>query len=426
MSIVKDLNSYTNWAQHILNGTMFSNIVKVVGGGYTKEAIDNFLSMCKECPIEDDQFILYNDLNLAGCVYLSELGYKNFYLLLDIRDKSIEEYFFELVYQSKKFKEIFPNGFPFKGIIRYKPNNFFEKFEGACMKLLVNPLIISNPAYGKIGDEITDEIIHNLKNRKEFINLLPLKDYSLKTGKYIDFNSITTFPPHSFPGADILTHAVRILEKPNETIKTDDDLCAAAFTVDRPMIKFMKDNLAKKHYAIDAISGWKATDNVYTTFVFHEFRAKSQHTCGMDLLESKSVANEYNFSNNEIKTKEQAKALKVSGTLEGAYYSIRYNTEIEKQRLVKLYKLTRNFINRMIANQFIGVRDYSACWPKVDLTNDKWDTINTEEEAITAIMKEVNNSTDEEIQAVLNTMNKDYAVKDDDSIIRLFGDYLKD
>ena len=61
-----------------------------------------------------------------------------------------------------------------------------------------------------------------------------------------------------------------------------------------------------------------------------------------------------------------------------------------------------------------------------DLTNDKWDNINTEEEAITEIMREVNNSTDAEIKAVLDTMNKDYTVKDDDSIIRLFGDYLKD
>lgn len=426
MPIINDLNKYNNWVSQILNGTMFSNIVKAVGGGYTKDSIKNALTLFKVYPTKENNFVLYNDLTLRGCVELSNFGFKNFYLLLDIRDKFIEDYFFNLVYKSKKFYELFPNGLPFKGIIKYNSNGFFEKFEGDCMKYLDNPYIISNPAYGKTGDIITYDIAIGLK-RKEFVNLLPLKDYSLKTGQWIDFSSITTFPPHSFPGADILTHAVRILDKPDISIKTEDDLCAAAFTVDKPMIKFMQDNLKKKHYAFDNIKMWTPGIPVAKSFIYQLLRTQSQHTCGMDQLETKSVANEYNFNNKVIieKTSEIKNTIcTVAGN--SNYKVFIFNTEIEKQRLNKLYPLIRNFINRMIANQFISIRDDKACWPKIDLTNDKWDSINTEEEAITEIMREVNNSTDAEIKAVLDTMNKDYTVKDDDSIIRLFGDYLKD
>jgi L-arabinose isomerase len=71
----------------------------------------------------------------------------------------------------------------------------------------------------------------------------------------------------------------------------------------------------------------------------------------------------------------------------------------------------------MIANQFMGVRLYEACFPKVDWTRDDW--------TVEKILKTVADYTDEEIQAVLDTMDKDYTIKDDASIERLFGEYLK-
>lgn len=276
-------------------------------------------------------------------------------------------------------------------------------------------LIINNPPYGNTGDNITDTIIENIK-RKEFINLIPLKDYSLKTGRYLDFSSIITFQPHSFTDADILTHAVRILDKPNDNIKTDKDLGAAAFTVDKPMIRFMRDNLLKYHYAFDNIRKFDKDCEVSKTFVYHHFDTGSQHTCGMPKLGSDIPKNKYNLQNIDES---------VDGILYGVDKAIRLNTSIEKDCLVHIYKLARNFINRMFASQFISIRNSAACWPKVDLTNTKWLLMTTEAEVITAIMKEVNNSTDDEIKAVLDTMNKDYFISNDDDIERLFGDYLK-
>ena len=217
--------------------------------------------------------------------------------------------------------------------------------------------------------------------------------------------------------ADILTHILVFKKEKQNEYKTFKEVVADSFTVDKPFIKFMKANELAEHYAIDNISGWKETDDVKTTFVFDEFRAKSQHTCGMDKLTSKSVGNEYNFNNNEITTKTAG----ISGTLAGAYYSIRFNTEEEKTNFVNFYKKNRNFINRMIVNQFISIRDYSACFPKVDWTKSDW----TVEEILKTITKQIDKEmTDIEIAAVLDTMTKDYEVKTDDDINKLFGDYL--
>jgi hypothetical protein len=174
----------------------------------------------------------------------------------------------------------------------------------------------------------------------------------------------------------------------------------------------MKANALATQYAIDAINGWKETDSVNNCFAFHEFRVKSQHTCGMDQLDSISVANKYNFENVEIKEKTEG----ISGRLAGAYYVIPFATALEKENFVAFYKDNRNFINRMIADQFIGVRHYCVAFPKVDWTKDGW-TVET-------ILKEVANYTDEEIKEVLDTMDKDYAVKNDDCIQRLFGEWL--
>ena len=268
--------------------------------------------------------------------------------------------------------------------------------------------IIANPPYGADGNKITENIINKVAY-KEFINLLPLKNYTLETGKYIDFNEITTLPPHSFGDADILTHVVKILNKPNDTIKTEEDLCAAAFTIDKPMLKFMRANLKKEHYAFDNIKVFGKDCDVTKTFVYHHFDTGSAHTSGMPKIESDIPKNNYNLKN--IDTSKD-------GKLFGVDKAIRFNTCIEKENFVKFYKENRNFINRMIVNQFIGIRDDAACFPKVDWTKNDW--------TVEKVLKEVANYTDTEIKAVLDTMNKDYVVKDDDSIIRLFGDYLKD
>lgn len=286
--------------------------------------------------------------------------------------------------------------------------------------------VLENAPYGKTGAKINNAV-RAFVDWEYCISLLPIKDMpldGLDGCGYVDMQKVKPLPPHTFPDADILTHILVFTKNKIKNYNTFEEVCADSFIVDKPMIKFMRANELKYHYAISNIKGWKATDDVTKTFVFHEFRAKSQHTCGMDRLTSRSVANEYNFNNNEIKTKTPG----ISGTLEGAYYSIPLDTEIEKQRLANLYKVCRNFINRMIVNQFIAIRDYQACWPKIDLKDDKWDVKNITDEstAITMILQDVANYDDAEVKAVLDSMDKDYEVSNDDDIERLFGEYLNE
>jgi hypothetical protein len=274
-------------------------------------------------------------------------------------------------------------------------------------------LVIENPPYGTTGNSILKNIIDNV-DFKEHICLIPLKDLTVETGNHVDFNSITTFAPHSFIDADVLTHAFKVSKKQINNSKTIDELCALAFTVDRPFIKFMKANELRKHYAISNIHSWKPTNEVDKTFVFHGLAMNSQHTCGLASSTSITFANAYNLSNIEIKEKTQG----YTGFLtSNACRSICFNTAEEKQNFVEFYKNNRNFLNRMIANQFIGIRDHGACFPKVDWTRANYWTPEL-------ILKEVADYSDAEIQAVLDTMNKDYAVKSDDCIERLFKEYL--
>jgi hypothetical protein len=372
--------------------------LKFVGGGFTDPIATKIIT--KLSGNTESTVLVINDLSLHVLNKLLEAGYKksNIYLAYGKWDSDGTISTDTTVYNLMKAF--------IKANIKEKLNvvNLEELFMG----VIKTDIIIANPPYGKIGANITKNIIDKV-DYVEFINLLPLKDYTLEIGKYIDFTSITTFPPHSFSDADILTHAARVLDTAAEEVKTETDLCAAAFTVDKPMIKFMKANLKKDHYAIDNNKLWTKSNIVETSFIFHHMRAISQHTCGMDILDSDSTANYYNFKN-EIKPE----ILKASGA--SAYRVIQFKTLEEKQNFVAFYKGNRNFINRMIANQFIGVRSYSACWPKVDWTKSDW-TVET-------ILKNVANYTDEEIKEVLDTMNKDYTVKDDASVERLFGEWL--
>jgi hypothetical protein len=273
-------------------------------------------------------------------------------------------------------------------------------------------LIIENPPYGSTGNTILKNIIENV-DFEDHICLIPLKDLTVETGNHVDFNTINTFAPHSFTDADVLTHAFRVSKNKINDTKTIEELCALAFTVDKPFIKFMKANELRNHYAISNIHSWKPADEISKTFVFHGLAMNSQHTCGLASSASVTFANAYNLSNIEIKEKTQ----RYTGFLtSNACRSICFNTPEEKQNFVEFYKKNRNFLNRMIANQFIGIRDHGECFPKVDWTKSDW--------TVEKILKEVANYTDDENKTVLDTMTKDYAVKKDSCIERLFKEYL--
>jgi hypothetical protein len=356
--------------------------------------------------VENGKYLVINDISLQVVNVLTDLGIKpeNIYLAYGkwqknaVPDTDPTLYLLMRQYIKANVAETF-------NIIKLE--DIFTvniKFNG----------VIANPPYGKIGAQITDKIKDKVEF-DEFQLLLPIKDMAsggLELCSHIDMDNTLVCPPHSFGDADILTHIMRITKTANKTYNSFEELVADSFIVDKPMIKFMKANALATHYAIDAIHGWKETDKVNNCFAFHEFRVKSQHTCGMDQLDSISVANKYNFENIEIKEKTDG----ISGRLAGAYYVIPFASALEKENFVAFYKANRNFINRMIANQFIGVRHYCVAFPKVDWTESDW--------TVEKILKAVANYTDEEVKAVLDTMNADYAIKDDASIERLFGKYL--
>ena len=364
-----------------------------VGGGYTDKIADKVIAKLSNLD-KDKTVVIINDITLQMADKLLEAGYKNIYLAFGSFNKD------GTVSKDKTVYNIM------KAVIE---NNIKEKLNAISLEEIFNMKIdgiIANPPYGTDGNKITETIINKV-NYEEYINLLPLKDYTLETGKYIDFNEITTLPPHSFGDADILTHIAKILDKPNDTIKTEKDLGAAAFTIDKPMLKFMRANLKKEHYAFDNIKVFGKDCDVTKTFVYHHFDTGSAHTSGMPKIESDIPKNNYNLKNIDASK---------DGKLFGVDKAIRFNTCIEKENFVKFYKENRNFINRLIANQFIGIRNDSACWPKVDWTKAAW--------TVEAILKEIANYTDDEIKDVLSTMDKEYAIKNDDCIEELFGEWL--
>lgn len=270
-------------------------------------------------------------------------------------------------------------------------------------------IIISNPPYGKIGNTITELVNKTRRDGSIFINLMPLKDYSLSVGQFLDMNSIVTMAPHSFGDADILTHMVSIKKPAVNNFASERELCANSFTVDKPFIKFMKANELRYHYAIDNIHSYKSDVPLTKSFIFSMPALHSQHTCGLESINSDTVSNDYNF-NRHIKDSIFTKAGNSN------YKAIVMNSEIEVNNFIKFYKENRNFINRMIANQFIAIRDDAACFPKVDWSKSDW--------TIEKILKEVASYSDEEVKAVIDTMNIDYAINNDNDIDRLFGAYL--
>ena len=312
-------------------------------------------------------------------------------------------------------KRIVPdkNDSTLKILKRHAEASFVEKLNIISLEDMFNlkfNLIIANPPYGRTGAQITETITKSVEF-DEFINLLPIKDMpsaGLAACSHIDMPETIVCAPHSFSDADILTHILRITKTPNATYKTFEELCTDSYFVDKPMVKFMKANVLASHYAIDTISTFKKGLDVTRTFVFHHFDTGSAHTCGLPRVDSNIPKNRYNFKDTDES---------VEGRLHGVDKSLVFNSTEEKQNFVKFVFANRNFINRMIANQFIAVRNDAACFPKVDWTKDDW--------TIEKILKVVANYSDEEVQAVLDTMDKDYAIKDDASIERLFGEYLK-
>lgn len=268
-------------------------------------------------------------------------------------------------------------------------------------------IVISNPPYGKIGCEITKNIIDNIEY-KEFINLLPANDY-IKRGKkmnlwqYADINSMKVFCgriDNGFDDAAITTHVARILKKPNLFISADE--FEIENFIDPQMTKFFYENKDREHYALDnaqhqlSFSGktvgdftYINPDNSFTLHVRdinHAHMPYSKNCTSYKWNVEKSIDIKYIFDNHSAGTQSHL-----------TYGFITFNSSSEKDNFVKFIYSDDGF--RFISKLWKAMNVDSAvllkkCFPKVDWTRE-W--------TVEEILKDYG-YTDKEIKEVMDDL----------------------
>lgn len=135
-------------------------------------------------------------------------------------------------------------------------------------------IIIANPPYGKIGNEITKTIIDNL-TWDEYINLLPANDYRRnkqnKLWQYVDLDNMESIRD-GFSDAKVTTHLTKIFKKPKLYISETE--FEVENYIDDSLKKYFYENSKRNHYAIDIapVTGFGISRNaawdINKTFIF--------------------------------------------------------------------------------------------------------------------------------------------------------------
>ena len=137
----------------------------------------------------------------------------------------------------------------------YEESDFIDKFN-EVMENMENKdfdIIISNPPYGRIGCEITKKIIDEIEF-KEFVNLLPAKNYVRNGKKYNLWQHVENVKQmipirDEFKDAAVTTHIAKIQKQPNLYLSADE--FEIENFIDPQLNKFFYENLKREHYAID-------------------------------------------------------------------------------------------------------------------------------------------------------------------------------
>jgi hypothetical protein len=128
-------------------------------------------------------------------------------------------------------------------------------------------LIISNPAYGKIGADITYKIKDQVTYR-EFINLLPANDYKRNSDKNLfNFQSDMIPVPAGFEDAAVTTHLARIHKNKANDVTLDE--FERSQYIDRSLDKYFEENSKRVMTTLFDTSILSAAKNydVNTTFI---------------------------------------------------------------------------------------------------------------------------------------------------------------
>ena len=226
---------------HIINGLMrgltHQKQAKKVDTDYfvfAGNTIDSVTKMIQNRAAKDA--VVVDDLGLQIVDRLYQEGLKNVTLILTRIPKG------HIAFVSELIKRTFPN-------IKIDVKHIEE------IDYMKTDLLISNPAYGAIGANITDTLRQKI-DYKEFINLLPANDYKRnKTKDLFKYQSSMMPISNGFTDAAVTTHVARIHKGTVEDLAPNINMTLDEFErsqyIDRILDKYFEENSKRQPTVID-------------------------------------------------------------------------------------------------------------------------------------------------------------------------------
>ena len=201
---------------------------------FAGNTIDTVINMIQNRAAKDA--VVVDDLGLQIVDRLYQEGLKNITLILTRIPKE------HLAFVSGLIKRTFPN-------IKIDIKHIEE------IDYMKTDLLISNPAYGAIGANITDTLRQKI-DYKEFINLLPANDYKRnKTKDLFKYQSDMMPISNGFTDAAVTTHVARIhkgtVDDPAPNINMTLDEFERSQYIDRNLDKYFEENSKRQPTVID-------------------------------------------------------------------------------------------------------------------------------------------------------------------------------
>lgn len=326
--------------------------LSIVGGGFTEDIANCIIS--KLTSSKDAKIVVINDLTLQMICKLLEAGYKLENITL-------------------AFGKWNSNGTVLKDKAVYTIMNSFIKANVKEAIKTINleelfsvkfDLIIANPPYGKIGANITKNIIDKV-NFAEYINLLPANDYKRNTTKDLyNYQSDMETINDGFADAAVTTHLARI-HKSKVNNMTLDEFERSQY-IDPQLDKYFEENSKRNHYAIDAMptGGYtrkKAGDwDITTTFIIGMRDMNHKH-----LPYSKNcVTYRWNVENHGT----MADLPAMTNNTQLSVSNCNFSTHREKQNFVNFVYGNFKFISKVFTALNCDGTVHSIAFPKVDWT----------------------------------------------------------
>ena len=345
---------------HIINGLMrgltHQKQAKKANTDYfvfTGNTIDTVINMIQNRAAKDA--VVVDDLGLQIVDRLYQEGLKNIILTRIPREN--------IAFVSELIKKTFPN---INLDIKYIEEIDYMKTD----------LLISNPAYGAIGANITDTLRQKI-DYKEFINLLPANDYKRNTMKDL-FKYQSDMKPINggFIDAAVTTHVARIhkgtVEDPAPNINMTLNEFERSQYIDPSLDKYFEENSKRTHYAIDATcapsnyEAYKNKINVDTTFIVHTRDINHRY------IPYKGKAYSVSWNINKIGTVEHLheRYWTMGGGRQSTYAFTTFNTAIERNNYTDFmlkngWKFMCKIFKAINADGWVA----ASIWaPKVDWT----------------------------------------------------------